>query len=60
MTVLHQARVVPPQQRPRVHRAPQPVPSKTIWAKDYPDLWGIYQTIRADIADLATELGITS
>lgn len=60
MAVLNQARAVPPQQRPRVHRAPQPVPSKTIWAKDYPDLWEIYQTIRADIADLATELGMPS
>ncbi|WP_411706481.1 HRDC domain-containing protein [Corynebacterium sp. LaCa54] len=60
MAVLNQARAIPPHQRPRVHRTPHPVPSKTIWTKDYPDLWEIYQTIRADIAELGDDLGMSS
>ena len=58
MAVLNQARATPPQKQPRVQRAPKPVPSKTIWAKDYPELWEVFQEIRTEITKLAKHLGM--
>lgn len=37
-------------------RSPQPVPSKSVFTREFPELWSVYQDIRGAFEDLGDEL----
>ncbi|WP_303154156.1 HRDC domain-containing protein [Corynebacterium sp.] len=41
---------------PAMERTRNPVPSKSVWTREHPELWADYQDLRADFEDLAEEL----
>ncbi|MBE7365099.1 ribonuclease D [Corynebacterium aurimucosum] len=49
----------PRQQWPKVLRSPRPVPSKSVFSREFPELWQLYTEIRSDFEDLGDELGIS-
>ena len=46
----------PRQQWPKPLRSPRPVPSKSVFNRDFPELWQLYCEIRHDFEDLGDEL----
>ena len=55
-TVLETALRADPSTFPSPDRSVAPVPGKSTWSRDYPELWEVYQDIRADIDALADDL----
>lgn len=49
----------PRQQWPKVLRSPRPVPSKSVFSREFPELWQLYTEIRSDFEDLGDELGMS-
>lgn len=49
----------PRQQWPKVLRSPRPVPSKSVFSREFPDLWQLYTDIRSDFEELGDELGMS-
>lgn len=49
----------PRQQWPKALRSPHPVPSKSVFNRDFPELWDLYTKIRGDFEDLGEELGMS-
>lgn len=49
----------PRQQWPNVLRSPRPVPSKSVFSREFPELWQLYTEIRSDFEDLGDELGMS-
>lgn len=49
----------PRQQWPTVLRSPRPVPSKSVFSREFPELWQLYTEIRSDFEDLGDELGMS-
>ncbi|MFR9840415.1 HRDC domain-containing protein [Corynebacterium striatum] len=56
--VVNKARALDPQDWPRQQRTISQVPSKTIWAKDYPELWEVFQNLREECEDLGDEVAM--
>ncbi|MCG7275222.1 HRDC domain-containing protein [Corynebacterium singulare] len=46
----------PKENWPSPLRSPRPVPSKSVFTREFPDLWGLYQDIRSDVEALGEEL----
>ena len=40
-------------------RSPRPVPSKSVFSREFPELWQLYTEIRSDFEDLGDELGMS-
>ncbi|OFP24961.1 ribonuclease D [Corynebacterium sp. HMSC066C02] len=49
----------PRQQWPKALRSPRPVPSKSAFNRDFPELWQLYTEIRGDFEALGEELGMS-
>ncbi|MTD98156.1 HRDC domain-containing protein [Corynebacterium guaraldiae] len=49
----------PRKQWPKVLRSPRPVPSKSVFSREFPELWQLYTEIRSDFEDLGDELGMS-
>lgn len=49
----------PRQQWPKALRRPRPVPSKSAFNRDFPELWQLYTEIRSDFEALGEELGMS-
>ena len=49
----------PRQQWPKALRSPRPVPSKSAFNRDFPELWQLYTEIRSDFEALGEELGMS-
>ena len=43
---------------PKPQHTPRQMPSKSVVAKEHPQLWELYQDVRADFTELSEELGI--
>ena len=60
LRAVQQSQKIPPRGRPGALREERTVPSKSVWSREYPELWEEYQQIRAAVGDIAEELGLPS
>ena len=58
LAVVQQAREIDRREWPSKKREPSRVPSKTVWNKDHPHLWRVFQDLRTDCEELGEELGM--
>lgn len=56
--VIERSQLADPATFPELECSYGPFPSKTTMSREFPDLWDLYQDIRADLADLAEEMSV--
>ena len=60
LLAVQQSQNIPPRGRPGPLHEERTVPSKSVWSREYPELWEEYQQIRAAVGNIAEELGLPS
>ena len=54
------ALAAPPATWPAREKSREAVPAKSVWARDYPQQWETFLDIRAEVDELAEELGMAA